>query len=652
MNIAKKHLQPHLVTTGLNLGVVSVAMVLIMIFIMGLLKIYSPDLGFHLKSAEWIIAHKQFIYTDSFSVSSEGGQYFDLQWLYQLLIYGLYTQGAAVLVIANALLVTISFALLLFRFVKITESDNNKMKLALFAFITLLFVQPLSFEIRPHVLSWIYLNLTLFFLESYKRANTKALFALPIIMLLWINTHSLAVLGLITIAIYNAGSYLKNGQIDKRLLLFSGISLAACVINPYFIEGMIFPFKQFGIISGNNLFKSYVGELQSPFTPAEIKMMGAYYFISPLLIIHLSAIISVFSIFLSLKQKQYTDTLLLVTFLFLLHLGHKNYGYYLMVTLPLITKYTLNWLDSRNKKNKISQKEQAVSKKKMIIADEQKVAVAFASNHKLYQRVSYISIVVAILVSITSITDAYQLFRTSPYRFGFTESNDELPVEATNFLVKNHIRGRMLNHLNFGGYLMFHYKEKVFIDGRIEPMDENFFSKYYESNLVPGAVKNLLKEYDPEIVIFPYMKATNWWAYFLSNKNQSGYKPVYFDGLSVIYIKSSAFMQFPELKESDILSALDTNIVNRINQSIEIKKPIRPMVLMKGLWKKQSFSLADQNRATYCFTNGFDTAGIIYSVMGIENSTVRTPNIFKNLSIYYQEKKIYNMAQLCEEKSE
>jgi hypothetical protein len=38
--------------------------------------------------------------------------------------------------------------------------------------------------------------------------------------------------------------------------------------------------------------------------------------------------------------------------------------------------------------------------------------------------------------------------------------------------------------------------------------------------------------------------------------------------------------------------------------------------------------------------------------MGIENSTVHTPNIFKNLSLYFNEKKMYEKAQICEDKAE
>ena len=266
----------------------------------------------------------------------------------------------------------------------------------------LLFVQPLSFEIRPHVLSWIYLNLTLFSLEIYKRGNKKSLFALPFIMLFWVNSHSLSILGLIVIAIYNMGNFFESNKIDKRLLMFSFISLAAFVINPYLFEGLLFPVKQFGIIAGNNLFKSYIGELQSPFTSKEIRNLGLKYFINPLFLIHLSALLSLFSIIHSLKQKQFTDTLLLVAFLSLLHLGHKNYGYYFMVSLPLIIKYTLGWLVLRVESSRGKKLDIADNKKNKIVSSAPLPEVA-SFNQKPFQKFSFATIVLAIFISVTSI---------------------------------------------------------------------------------------------------------------------------------------------------------------------------------------------------------------------------------------------------------
>jgi len=635
---------------GLNLGVVAVTMVLVMVFIMGLLKIYSPDLGFHLKSAEWMLENKRFIYIDSFDYGSTDNKYFNLQWLFQLLVYSLYHIGEKTLVIANAALITISIALVWFRFSKFT-SGNTTSAFGFFALMALLLVQPLSFEIRPHVLSWIFFNLVLLCLESYKRnADKKALYFLPVIMLVWVNTHSLSILGLATIAIYNAGIYFETGKIDKKLFWFSCISFAAFLINPYFLEGLMYPFLQFGLLSGSSMVKEYFGELQSPFTANEIGMLGSKYFTSPLLIIHVSAMLSVFAIARSLIKKHHTNALLLAAYLFVLYLAHKNYGYFLMVSLPMIVKYTMEWLQSRQQK-KVSQAATQTRKSNNREGDSL-IDTAFSGTIKMNKRFALAAIIAAVFISATSITDGYSLFRHSPYRFGFTEDNDQLPVNATAFLNKNHLKGRVLNHLDFGGYLMAHFNEKVFIDGRMDVLPEDFFNKYVESLAQKNGIKKLLTEYNPDIVIFPYVKAANWWYYFIQQKERSGFKPVYFDGLAVIYLKSVAYPQVPELTDKTILNNVDAAVLGRINERIQQPKSKGAMVLIKGLWQKQYFSIADQNMATYCFTNGFDTAALCYSLTGIEKSTIPPPNIYKNLALYFNDKKMYDLAQLCEDKAD
>lgn len=598
-----------------------------------------------------MLENKKFIYADSFTYGSVGNKYFDLQWLYQLLVYTLYKRSESVLVIANAILITISLALVWIRFIKNSELNNSNIKLGLLAFMTLLFVQPLTFEIRPHVLSWIFLNLVLLSLESYKRGNKKMLFALPVIMLFWVNTHSLSILGLATIAIYNAGIFFENNKIDKKLLWFSVISFAVFFINPYFIDGLIYPFTQFGLISGNSLVKSYFGELQSPFTAKEMEVLGAAYFTSPLLLIHLFAILSVCSIFYAAVKKQFTDALLLAAYLVVLYLANKNYGYFLMVSLPLIAKHAIYWVEHRNNE-RLKQKTGQADKKKNKTNGELKPSVVIPAEQRLYKRFAFASVILAVFIGITSISDGYPIFRHSPYRFGITADKDQLPVGATAFLNNNRVKGKLLNHLDFGGYLMAHYSEKVFIDGRMDVLPEDFFNKYYESLTMRNGIKKLLNEYDPDIVVFPYVKASYWWDYFISNKNRSGYKAVYFDGLSVIYLKSSVYPQFAELTESDILKPTGPDVAGRLTDAINILKPKGLVALIKGTWQKQSFSIADQNKATYCFTNGFDSAALNYSMLGIETSTVHTPNIFKNLSIYFREKKMYTEAQLCEDKSE
>lgn len=621
-----------------------------MVFIMGLVKIYSPDLGFHLKSAQWMLENKQFIYTDTFDYGSTGNKYYNLQWIFQLIVYTLYNINVKTLIIINAILITISIALIWYRFSKTNEIKNQSTSLSIFAILALVLLQPLSFEIRPHVLSWLFLNSVLLVLESYKRSgNKRALYFLPLIMLVWVNTHSLSILGLATIAIYNGGIFFERGKIDKSLFWFSLISFASFLINPYFLNGLMYPFLQFGLLSGSSMVKLYFAELQSPFTAKEITMMGAKYFTSPLLIMHIAALLSIFSAFRSLRKKQFTDSLLLIAYLVVLYLAHKNYGYFLMVSLPLIAKYVIEWIDNRKKNsNKQTNASAKLNPTKRFVVTN----VDVAENVKLYKRLSFTVIFITIFIGITSITDAYPIFRHSPYRFGLSEDNDQLPVEATSFLNKNQLKGRVLNHLDFGGYLMAHFNEKVFIDGRMDVLPEDFFDKYVLSLTEQNGIKKLLDEYNPEIVIFPYVKASNWWYYFITQKENTGYKPVYFDGLAVIYLKISKYPQLPQIEESAILKKIDSSAANRLEDNMDKVKSKGLMVLINGVWQKQSFSIENQNKATYCFTYGFDKAALSFSVNGIEKSTVQTPSIYKNLSLYFTDKKMYDKAQACEEKSE
>lgn len=74
-------------------GTVSLILVFCMVFIMGLIKLSTPDIGFHLQSAKWMLENKAFIYHDSFTYTSAGNPYYNLQWIYQLGMYALHEMG-------------------------------------------------------------------------------------------------------------------------------------------------------------------------------------------------------------------------------------------------------------------------------------------------------------------------------------------------------------------------------------------------------------------------------------------------------------------------------------------------------------------------------------------------------------------------------
>jgi hypothetical protein len=78
-----------------------------------------------------------------------------------------------------------------------------------------------------------------------------------------------------------------------------------------------------------------------------------------------------------------------------------------------------------------------------------------------------------------------------------------LPVGATDFLVANHIRGRMFNSYRYGGYLIFRLypAQKVFIYGWVEIYQDDFVKKL--DDILQGRPnwKTLFDSYNIDYVI-------------------------------------------------------------------------------------------------------------------------------------------------------
>jgi hypothetical protein len=134
------------------------------------------------------------------------------------------------------------------------------------------------FEIRPEMVSYLFLSVMLWLYATGRVPNGKRLWAIPVVMLLWANTHSLFVLGEVIIISQMVGSlitdlaFIPSGwrrpiepAVRKQVLMTGAVALAATLINPYFIKGAAFPFKLMSRISGDNPVFRSIGEFRRPF---------------------------------------------------------------------------------------------------------------------------------------------------------------------------------------------------------------------------------------------------------------------------------------------------------------------------------------------------------------------------------------------------
>jgi hypothetical protein len=600
---------------------ISIALVILMVFVYGIKKIYSPDIGFHLAAGEWMIQHGEIMKKDFFTYTRLGEKYIDLNWFYQIIIYSIFNSFKSYgLVIFNALFITGSFLLLIARIKTMLAPKYH-----LIALLMIVGIQALPMEIRPHVFSWIFLNLILYVLELYTYKNINRLYFLPLIMLFWINMHSLAILGLVTISMFVAGSFFGNNyKIDKKLIIYLAASMAVFLINPYFIEGSLYPFHQFTLITGG-FEKKYITELQSPFNLNDLKADGfTAYLINPtfwLQVISLIALIASYNLF---RRKNYTGVILCLGYLFILNLAVKNYGYFFFATMPYVLLAF----------HKISNKESTKSKQKQ-------GGFNWSLNSK---RTSIVVSSIAVIIIVTSITDGYSIIRKIQYRFGTSFDEQLLPVDATNFLVENKLKGRVLNHLDFGGYLDEFYKKPVYIDGRLEVFGNGIFEEYFKSRVEDNGIQNLIQKYNPDIIMLPYIKSTNWWIYFIQSPE---WRPVYVDCIAVIYVRKEKYLQLPTINEDYFLKSIPQYNPDQLVGMINKPKSNLYKSYLNSFYLKQNEAINFENLSMYCFTVGYTKAALAYSMANIDKSTVASETVYYNLYQYFTDIGDYASANKC-----
>jgi hypothetical protein len=146
--------------------------------------------------------------------------------------------------------------------------------MSILCWLPALVVMSNRFDPRPELMSLMGMA---FYLTILMRADrTPALaWLLPLVQVVWVNTHALFVLGPITVGAYLTGhasgwigrarSEAQSAHTDHRWRLHVGGATVAvglaCLINPYGLRGALFPLELFPKITAwGGLYKSYIAE--------------------------------------------------------------------------------------------------------------------------------------------------------------------------------------------------------------------------------------------------------------------------------------------------------------------------------------------------------------------------------------------------------
>ena len=588
-------------------------MVFVLGGVLGLREIVSPDIGFHLATARWILEHGAMPQTDAFTYTVGSHAYIDLQWIFQLLVYGLHQIGGGTPIVAVTVLLTCLFGgTLLFR----TRLRCGVLPTGALLMLLLFFLANL-WETRPHLFSWLYGSLILLVLETYSRGNRRWLPALPVIMLLWVNTHSLFVLGLVIIGTYGFSEMvMQKGKVSRPLLIWALAAGAACLLNPYHINGLLFPLIQLRDIQASGAFKSPltgIGEFASPFGFEQYMAEGRFVLFQPRLFWQLYTLFALIGLAANGKKNRLVDLILFAGFLYIFWRANKNFGYFVMVSFP-VAAGGLSMLAQRLRK---------------------KAALKTGARISL----SAVSLLLCALV----LNGSWYALAWDSHHIGTGFNRAVLPVEACAFINRNHIKGRILNSWDDGGYIAWTTRQPVFIYSHGEIMGPDFY-EYYVNSKQPQHFARMLQTWKPTVALVGIQTAPYWLYWF---DRAGDWRLVFSNERTALFLHRSVAPHVPALPRpaagKDYPLYDRTTVEQIITRAASMKGP-GPGDWLKG---SRAYPRTEMQKSSFYLQTAELDACIGTALQGQKNTDFIVPDLMLNLGHAFNARKVYRLADIC-----
>lgn len=201
----------------------------------------DPDVWWHVKVGQEILATHHWPTVDPYSFTVAGQHWLAYEWLGDVMLAATFRIGG--MRGLELLLMVLGSAIMLALYALATLRSGNS-KAGFVASVILFVLAAASFTLRPQMLGYLFLILTVIILERFRQGKRGSVWLLPVLMLVWVNTHGSWIIGLGTIGVYLASGLMefRLGDVEARrwspsdrLRLASAFLLCTCatVITPY-----------------------------------------------------------------------------------------------------------------------------------------------------------------------------------------------------------------------------------------------------------------------------------------------------------------------------------------------------------------------------------------------------------------------------------
>jgi hypothetical protein len=452
----------------------------------------DPDLWWHLKVGQNILATHRWPTTDPYSFTAAGQPWLAAEWLGDVLfaiiarIGGLSGLQALLIVLgASVILALYGYAAL--------RSRNSKA-----GFLTatgLMFLATLNFNLRPQMLGYLFVIFTLIALERFRQGKPTAIWFLPALFLIWINTHGSWEIGLGMILVYWwCGLKEKRfGDIEmrawkpderKRLSLIFLLCLLVIPITPYGTQLAAYPFD---VASSLPLNLAHIEE----WLPMPFNLFGPKLF--------LALVLGTIAIQVAYQFKWRMEDFLFFCGATVMAFVHRRFLLiFVPIFAPILASMLARWVPGYHRE-----------KDPYVLNAVLMAAMLVAMVHYFPSRVK-------------------------------TQENvaEHFPVGAVKYLKNHPVSEPMFNSYEFGGYLVYSRgdEHKVFIDGRGELYERGgVYADYLQITKIKPGLLSVMRNYRIESCLIGREDPL---AVFLTAR--PGWRQVYADPVSAIFVRSDS----------------------------------------------------------------------------------------------------------------
>jgi len=472
---------------------------LLAVFAMAARVSVDTDTWWHLRAGQWIVENRSIPQTDPFSYTRDGESWQYPGWLVEVPMFILFQVGGpGMLNLWTAGMVTLVF---LFLWHTLTGGPF----LRAFALVLAATASAVYWAARPYLVTFLLAAIFLWILEDYRWRKYDRLWWLPLLMIVWVNSHGGFVVGIILWGVYFTNSLIawivsryryvdleSPMRVVQRLLLVGALLLVAILINPSGMAMYTYAFKTVGI----GALQDYIQEWQSP----NFHLLHVQPFAWLLLL--------TFGVVGASRQRlALTDFLLFAGFAYMGLLAGRNVALFALAAPIVLTRHAAPLL---------------------AVLGREFGYTGVSDNTSKSGINCYLNWVLVGLVVLAVIIKSLSVMPLAVNENAFRQS---MPIDAVEHLRQSAPSGRLFNSYNWGGYLLWALPEyPVFIDGRTDLYNDEVIDQWLQVMRAEPGWQQVLADYQVNLIM-----VENGSTLDRVLEDEPGWSLTYEDDLAVLY---------------------------------------------------------------------------------------------------------------------